>query len=62
MDAAAFRIFDGFEGLFFAINTNVTAVFVVDATEDFHQRGFACAVFTHQSMNLAIGQFKRHIV
>ena len=62
MDAGAFRIFDGFEGLFFAIDEDVAAVFVVDATEDFHQRGFACAVFTHQRMYLTISQFKRHIV
>ena len=62
MDAAALRIFDGFEGVFFTIDENVAAVFVVDATEDFHQRGFARAIFTHQRMYLTIGEFKRHIV
>ena len=42
----------------FAVEQDLAAVFAVDPGQDFHQRGFARAVFTHECVHLAGLQVK----
>ena len=46
----------------FSIDADFTAIRLVNATEDFHQRGLPRAVFADECQNFALGDFESHPV
>ena len=48
--------------LHLSVHAHFSVVFAIDPGKDFHERGFARAVFAHQGMHLTGLQIKLHLV